>query len=67
MARDTFSPADQATNIKNQQRVIRLAGSIDRVIFSPRCAAVREMPDAWPRGRLQIGAIPRFVSDAKST
>src|SRR5215472_13524941 len=32
MARDTFSPADQATNIKNQERIFRLAGSIDRVI-----------------------------------
>ena len=27
-----FSPADQATNIKNQERIFRLAGSIDRVI-----------------------------------
>ena len=32
LARDTFTPADQATNIKNQERMIRLAGSIDRVI-----------------------------------
>ena len=32
MARDTFSPADQATDIKNQERIFRLAGSIDRVI-----------------------------------
>ena len=32
MARETFRPADQATNIKNQERIFRLAGSIDRVI-----------------------------------
>ena len=32
MARDTFTPVDQATNIKNQERMIRLAGSIDRVV-----------------------------------
>ena len=32
MARDTFSPTDQDTNIKNQEPMIRLAGSLDRVI-----------------------------------
>jgi len=32
MASDTFSPADHAANIKNQARMIQLAGSIDRVI-----------------------------------
>ncbi len=32
MASATFSEADHAANIKNQQRMIQLAGSIDRVI-----------------------------------
>jgi glyoxylase-like metal-dependent hydrolase (beta-lactamase superfamily II) len=32
MASATFSNADHAANIKNQQRMIQLAGSIDRVI-----------------------------------
>jgi len=32
MARETFRPADQATNIKNQEPMIRLAASIDGFI-----------------------------------
>jgi hypothetical protein len=32
MASATFSEADHAANIKNQERMIQLAGSIDRVI-----------------------------------
>ena len=58
MARDTFSPADDAKNIKNQERMIRLAGSIDRVISRHDTLQFEKYPT---HGRA------RFVSDAKST
>ena len=58
MARDTFSPADDAKNIKNQERMIRLAGSIDRVISRHDALEFEKYPT---HGRA------RFVSDAKST
>ena len=56
---NTFSPADDAKNIKNQERMIRLAGSLDRVISRHDALQFEKYPTH--------GRAPRFVSDAKST
>jgi glyoxylase-like metal-dependent hydrolase (beta-lactamase superfamily II) len=44
MASATFSEADHAANIKNQERMIQLAGSIDRVIPGHDALQVQKFP-----------------------
>lgn len=55
MASPTFSDADHAANIKNQERMIQLAGSIDRVIPGHDALQFQKFPTQGRVATLKAG------------
>ena len=58
MASATFSDADHAANIKNQERMIQLAGSIDRVIPGHDALQFQRFPTKGRVATLKVAKSP---------
>lgn len=66
MASATFSDADHAANIKNQERMIQLAGSIDRVIPGHDALQFQKFPTHGRVATLQLAKSPQRGAPGKS-